>query len=277
MGKLILTYHCARLESSARSGNDLLAVQEDLAWLAAHGVAVHPLHALLSPECGDGVALTFDDGTRIDGEPLEHPTLGPLPSLLQILSGFRRRLPGLHASAFVIASPQARQALSSALADQFGPDLMHERWWRPTSESGLIALENHSWDHNHPLVAHTAQRSNHRGTFANIDTEAEAEAEVTQASDYIQAACGRRPRYLAYPWGEASDFLRNHWLPRRGPQIGLEAAFGTEPAPLTAAASRWNLPRYVCGRDWDSTDALAHLLAACAVTLDHEIRGSPQA
>lgn len=258
--RVILTYHATRLESLDPVGCDVLRLAADLRVLAHAGVPVLPLRALLSPTCSHGVSITFDDGTRIDAEPHCHPRLGLLPSMLQVLRMARSELPGVCASSFVIASPLARSEMAVALAQEFGDDLMHERWWPDAQQSGLIALENHSWDHNHPLVAHSAQRSNRRGSFLDIETEAEAEAEIAAASDYIARAVGVRPRYFAYPFGDVSEFLRDDWLPRRGPEIGLEAAFSTEPRMISDGENRWAIPRFVSGRDWFDDQGLLALI-----------------
>ncbi len=260
MGKLILTYHVTRLDALSREGCDLLGLRADLGWLLAHGIPLRSLDALLDPACEHGVAITFDDGTRIEAEAIEHPRLGPLTSALSILAEFADRLPGWHASSFVIASPDARAALAAGLVDEYGPDLMHQRWWGAAAEGGLMRLENHSWDHNHPMVERSQQRDNVRGTFHNIETEAEADGEIAQASDYIAHATGRRPRYFAYPFGESSDFLRTDYLPRRGPTLGLAAAFSTEPRGLRADDNRWHLPRCVSGHDWCNDDGLRELI-----------------
>lgn len=258
--RLILTYHATRLQRLDRDGCDLLRLMADLDLLADAGVPVLPLETLLATECREGVAITLDDGTCIDGEPHLHPGLGLLPSMLQVLAQARRRLPQLRASSFVIASPLARADMASALRADYGEDLMHERWWPSAQASGVMDIENHSWDHNHPLVAQTAQRENRRGSFLDIETDAEAEAEISAASDYLERACGRRPRYFAYPFGHVGEFLRADWLPRRGPQIGLEAAFGTEPRGLREDEDRWALPRFVAGRDWTDDAGLLAVL-----------------
>jgi len=260
MTRLILTYHATRLESWTRGGADLLALAADLDWLACSGVPVLPLHTLLADESNEGVAITFDDGTRMDGESIQHPRLGRLPSMLSVLAAAKAQLPHLRASSFVIASPRARADLDRGLVNDYGEALMDSAWWRAASHSGLMDLENHSWDHNHPLVALSAQRDNRRGSFLDIETADEAEAEITAASDFIEANCGRRPIYFAYPFGEMSEYLRRQWLPTRGPQVQLEAAFSTEPRALSAGDDRWALPRFVSGRDWRDDASLSALL-----------------
>lgn len=262
MGRLILTYHMTRVDEWSRNGADLLALRADLEWLASNAIPVCSLEALFDPACEHGVALTFDDGTRMDAESIDHPDHGQLPSAISILAEFKSRLPGLCVANFVIASPVARNDLAAALTERYGADLMHERWWKTAASSGLMQLENHSWDHNHPLVQRTAQRDNLRGSFFPIETEAEAEAEIADASTYIESACGRRPRYFAYPFGEASEFLRSDYLPRRGIDLGLVGAFSTEPRALRADDDRWYLPRFVSGRDWRSNRDLERLVGA---------------
>jgi hypothetical protein len=62
------------------------------------------------------VAMTFDDGTDLDFRDRMHPLHGLQRGMLNILLDFiavhgRRRQPQLHATAFVIASPEARGEL----------------------------------------------------------------------------------------------------------------------------------------------------------------------
>jgi peptidoglycan/xylan/chitin deacetylase (PgdA/CDA1 family) len=109
-------------------------------------------------------------------------------------------------------------------------------------------------------LSRTAHKSNLRGGFDTIDTLEECDLELGHASDYIEAMSGRRPRFFAYPWGQASDYLRTEYLPRFGEQMGLAAAFGTKPGWLDQDAERWYLPRFVCGQHWRSSAELVDLL-----------------
>jgi hypothetical protein len=54
--------------------------------------------------------------------------------------------------------------------------------------------------------------------------------------------------------------LYKEWLPERGPQVGLDAAFGDGATPVTPASDRWNLPRYICGWHWKKPDELRAIL-----------------
>lgn len=258
--RLVLTYHATRLQRLTREGCDLLSLHADLDWLADQGIAVLPLDDLLADPSIEGVAITLDDGTRIDGWPHLHPAMGLLPSMLQILQHAKRRLPRLCVSNFVIASPQARDVLATHLVAELGQSLMDADWWSTAQASGLMQLENHSWDHNHPLLPYSVQRENKRGNFLVIDSAEDAEAEIAVASDVIGHALGRRPRYFAYPFGDVSPYLRDIWLPDRGPAIGLHAAFSTEPRAIRRDDDRWALPRFVCGRDWCTDAQLAAII-----------------
>jgi peptidoglycan/xylan/chitin deacetylase (PgdA/CDA1 family) len=132
-------------------------------------------------------------------------------------------------------------------------------------QEGLLAIESHSWDHNHETLPATAQTDGRTGTFRSIDDWIVADAELRQASDWLDAHChGQRTRLLAYPYGETNDYLVREYLPRFQHQHRLQAAFTTEPAPLTATSDRWRLPRYVCGRDWQSPAELGRILRDCA-------------
>ncbi len=102
-----------------------------------------------------------------------------------------------------------------------------------------------------------------RGTFRNIETRAEAEAEVAQSMDYIEERAGTRPKFFAYPWGESSTYLHAEYLPTRGVELGLWAALsGTETSTgyVTRASNRWLVPRFVCQHDWKSPAGLEDLL-----------------
>jgi len=264
----VLTWHSCNISDNSYAGNDQVAFAEDLQLLHREGARIWPLRrALDALDQGNlppgVVALTADDGAKLDFLPFEHPTCGLQPGLFPILHQFTQSLPGdsphqPHLSCFVIASPEARSELDRKAF--LGLDLWHDQWWPQAIASGMVALESHSWDHNHPTLERTCQRDNQRGDFRLIETEAECRAEIDQASDYIERRSGRRPQFLAYPWGQSSDFLRRDYLPRVGPGIGLQAAFGVEPAPVAAGMDRWDLPRYVCGQDWKSPDELRILL-----------------
>ncbi len=275
----ILTYHPIHIVENSYSGNDLLALEEDLATIDRLGIPVRSLDQVFTPpESRDllsksinepAVAITFDDGAVFDYVDRMHPTCGPQVSAATVLEKCAARYKTLagaspRASSFVIASPQARDELDRK--DYFGGNYWPDDWWREARERGVLGIESHSWDHNHPSLERTAQRHNARGTFRNIETHAEGEAQVAQSVRYIGERAGAAPKFFAYPWGEANEFLVREYLPTRGIELGLWAAFGTSEAPstgyVTRDTSRWLVPRFVFGHDWRSTAGLENLLEA---------------
>ncbi len=251
------------------AGPDLEAFSADLETLGDHGWTIWPLdQALAALTAGNLppkiVVLTADDGPIMDFEDFDHPQCGWQKSLDRRLREFvaaRGADPGHrpHVSSFVIASPEARAEMDSKLCG--GMDVLSDRWWAAAAASGRMGIENHSWDHNHPCLSRTCQRDGLGGDFALIDTEDECRLEIDRASDYIECVAARRPRYFAYPFGQASDYLRRHYLPTHAARLGIEAGIGCDPEPVTRNSDRWFLPRYICGRDWRSRTDLERILS----------------
>ncbi len=266
----VLSWHSINVNDNSYNGNDQIAFAADLRTLHRCGAKIWPLaEALSALDAGtlpvNVVVLTADDGAMLDFLPFDHPSCGPQPGLFRILREFADEVgPSAghrpHLSCFAIASPDARAELDRK--DFLSLDVWHDRWWADATASGLMAVESHSWDHNHPSLDRTCQRDNCKGDFRLIDTEAECRAEVDQASDYIEQRAGRRPLFLAYPWGQASAYMIDEYLPRFGATIGLRAALSCDPAPVTAASNRWNLPRYMFNHDWKSGEQLEAILRA---------------
>ena len=99
------------------------------------------------------------------------------------------------------------------------------------------------------------------GTFRSIDRFDLAEDEIARASAHLKrVAPNPGARLFAYPYGEANDYLVREYFPAEHARIGLDAAFGDGARPMTGDAGRWELPRYVCGRDWRSPEGLEALL-----------------
>ena len=273
----ILTYHPIHIVDATYRGNDLVALERDLETIERVGLPVVSLEQAIAP-CGSpgmlrangnhaAVAITFDDGSVFDYVDHDHPTCGWQRSAATILRDASRRLSCLRsarpfASTFVIASPDARTELDRT--DYFGGNYWPDSWWSAAARDGALSVESHSWDHNHPSLSRTAQRDNVRGTFRNIETFDEAEAEIAQSVAYIGRTAGVSPKFFAYPWGESNPYLTGEYLPRRGREIGLHAAFGSQPGVVTAASDRWAVPRYVCGHDWKEPEALEAMLSTLA-------------
>jgi peptidoglycan/xylan/chitin deacetylase (PgdA/CDA1 family) len=271
----ILTYHPIHIDANTYSASDLVALESDLRVIERMGLPVRSLDQIFTA-AGSArlmnelepavVAITFDDGSEFDFIDRPHPTCGPQRSAGTVLAESARELECLAgarplASTFVIASPQARAELDRK--GYLGGGYWTDSWWRRATGSGVLAIESHSWDHNHPSLARTAQRDNVRGTFENIETQAEAEAEIAQSVDYIARRSGRAPKFFAYPWGQANHFLTREYLPRRGRELGLIAAVSSAPTVsgvVKEDSDRWLLPRVVCGHDWKSQAGLEKLL-----------------
>jgi len=268
----VLTYHSNNISGNAYLGNDHVAFASDLRLIDDLRLRIVPLQFVVDRLLGRHredlagcVALTCDDGTELDWSDLDFPGAGMQRSLVNCMRDFRdERGPGaqpdLHLTGFLIADPMAR-----ALMDReclFDRGWIGESWWVPAQDSGLMTLENHSWDHNHPCLPSPGPHGLVRGDFHAVTTEAQAEFEITQAQDYLAAKLGHRPRVFCYPFGHVSAFLHDDWLPRRGPQIGVDAAVGDGAQPVTMHSDRWNLPRYICGWHWKTPEELRAILEA---------------
>lgn len=269
----ILTYHSQILESADYGGNDHVRLAEDLRRLHRAARRIVPLQAVVDrlldrEEAGAAdraVCLTFDDGALLDFEDVEHPRLGRQRGFLNILRDFRDEhgaaaQPSLHATSFVIACPEARRRMDER--SLFGLGWMDHHWWPAAVAEPLLSLESHGWDHHHPDVDPDDPR---RGRFDTIDDEDACRRQVVEASRTIaELSGGGRPTLFAYPFGQASDYLRRDFLPERVHEHGLDAAVSTEPGFITGDSDRWWLPRFVAGRDWRTPEELERLLAGLA-------------
>jgi peptidoglycan/xylan/chitin deacetylase (PgdA/CDA1 family) len=276
----ILTYHPIHIVANSYAGNDLIALEADLGVIDRLGLRVVSLDQAFSASAvprllndlgGAAVAITFDDGSVFDFVDHDHPTCGRQRSAATVLRDSAARLRCLAgarplASTFVIASPEARAELDRK--DYFGGNYWPDDWWAAAAASGVLGVESHSWDHNHPSLERSVQRDNARGTFENIDTFEEAEAEIARSVAYIEERAGVAPAFFAYPWGQATAYLAREYLPRRGPELGLKAAVSSAPVSsgfVTQTSDRWLVPRLVCGHDWKSPGELEALLAGLQV------------
>jgi peptidoglycan/xylan/chitin deacetylase (PgdA/CDA1 family) len=211
------------------------------------------------------VAITFDDGADFDFHDLEHPRWGRQRSFVNIVRDMRCEL-GMecHATTFVIASPDVRAELDAAC--MVGRGWMSDDWWATAESSGLVAVQNHSWDHNHPEASRTCQREQRRGSFASIETEPECDGEVAQAARYIARRTGSWPALFAYPNGASSAYLREVYFPLLATRHGTLAAFAADGGHVARGAPRWNLPRFVFGAHWTDPAGLERILRDARLT-----------
>ena len=277
MKAAILAYHSHNISGPDYARNDHVAFAADLETIHRSGARVAPLAeiaAAVRERRIDGtgetvVGLSCDDGPMFDALDFVHRSLGPQRSFVNAMRDFRARhgegaQPGLHLTSFVIASPEARATMQAAPDCGFPdvPGWLEDHWWREASESGLLEIGNHSWDHAHPLVARAVVASPVRGDFTVVSTYPDADAEIRRAGVYIEQRTGRPCRLFAYPFGHVNAYLSTDYLPHRRAEHGLEAAFGGEGGRITAETSPWDIPRVVCGHHWKTPEALERILAA---------------
>ena len=266
----VLTYHSNNVSGNDYASNDHVALAEDLRLIRRKRLRIVPLSRVVGvllgevpdSEVSDAVALSFDDGSWFDWHDLDHPSCGPQRGFAGILRDFAAETGApVHAASFVIVSPEARATLDQTCLA--GRGWWGDDWWGPAQREGLLAIESHSWDHNHHTLPSTAQREQRKGTFRTIDSHADADAEIRQAADWLDAfLMPHRASLFAYPYGESNDYLVREYLPRFMHEHRLRAAFDTEPGPVHGASGRWRLPRYVCGQHWKSSADLLRVLRA---------------
>jgi len=272
----ILVYHSPQVLGNTYETNDHVALYHDLRVIHAQGFRIVPLRWIAEwvlgqreePALYASVGISFDDSSDFDYYDINHPRYGPQRSFYNILRDFQKEFgssaqPYLHASSFVIVSPTVRHEIGQQSFAGF--NWMTEGWWQEAQNSELLEVHNHSWDHNHPDASITCEKNQRRGTFHTIDTYAECQGEVKQAAEYIhQRIYPTWPDLFAYPWGQASDYLRETYFPSFHEQHRTMAAFGATGGYVTRTTARWNLPRFVCGAPWPegwrSTDELIRIL-----------------
>jgi hypothetical protein len=271
----VLAYHAVNIAGNDYASNDHVAFAADLRQIDDLGLRIVPLQWVVDQVTGAArrnlercVALTCDDGSAFDYRDLVYPNHGPQRSLFNCLLDFvaergAQAQPDLHLTAFVIASPEARERMDQACLAGLG--WMGEEWWYEAHESGLMAIENHSWDHNHPCLDAPGIDGMPRGSFLEVDNPVRAEAEIAAATRYIDARIAPgRTRIFCYPFSHVPDYLRTVYFPRHAGEHGMLAAMGDGAQPVTQDSDRWNLPRYICGWHWKSSEALAEILGPAA-------------
>jgi len=267
----ILAYHAVNIAGNDYANNDHVAFAADLRLIDDLGLRVVPVHWVVDRLLGAAgrdlagcVALTCDDGSDLDFTDVEHPSHGPQRSLYHCMADFHvergaDRQPDLHLTCFVIASAEARAQLDrNCLA---GLGWMSDCWWRPALATGRMAIENHSFDHNHAAIPLPGIAGMVRGSFHVVDNRERADAEIAAAARVIDAVIApRRTSLFCYPYSHANDYLVRDYLPNHQGAHGMRAAFGDGATPVTMQSERWNLPRYICGHHWKSQEELRAIL-----------------
>jgi peptidoglycan/xylan/chitin deacetylase (PgdA/CDA1 family) len=287
LNAVILTYHSHHLLGPGYAVNDHAALPLDLELVTRAGYRIVSLDRIVdglaessraaahagSDDVRCCVALTFDDGPVFDVDDFVHPELGFQRGFVGAMRDFSltalgRRQPGLTATSFVIASPSARKVMEATFDRRYTylePGALDDAWWERGIATGLLSIANHSWDHLHPALPKTAHSGDARADFTRVVSDADADAQIRAAAAYLQQRThGRAAPHFAYPFGHCNAFLATDYLPRCGADVGVRAAFTTEPRPVGADDSRFRLPRYVCGEHWKSPGELAAILAEAA-------------
>ncbi len=264
----ILCYHSHIISSADYAGNGHLALAHDLALLAEHGKTVVPLswvidaliHKKENIELNNAVVMTFDDGSKADFLPIDHPEFGPQPGLYPILLEHARQHPqhhpNLHASSFVIASDTARLCMDQKCL--FGLDWMTDDWWPQAEASGMISIESHSWDHNNAVCE--GVRPGTGDQFYSVNTYAQASHQIRDAAVSIAAVSGRPPEFFAYPYGHVNNFLEQEYFPGYQHQHRMRCALTTRPKYVTWETLPWSVPRFVHGEHWRDPGSLINII-----------------
>jgi Predicted xylanase/chitin deacetylase len=269
----VFCYHSVNITGTTYARNDHVALMEDLTILSRQGFRLLSPLSLVKALRGEGVlpqgkyaCITFDDGADLDYYDYDHPDAGLVKSFQGILEqsslGREANPDAALTASFVIVSPQAREELTTSCF--FGQELIRDSWWRECAQKGMIGIANHSWDHTHETLTQVQQRENQKGSFYNIDTYQDADAQIRVAQDYLDRVVGDIAMPLfAYPYGHASPYLVEEYFPNFGSEHRQLAAFGLAPSPVTRNANIWNLPRYVCGKHWQSPEGFRKILEDC--------------
>ena len=264
----ILTYHANNINGLDYQTNDHIALQQDLRLIHDLGFHVISLDQLISWKAGKitdsevekAVVLTCDDGTWFDYHDVDHPSYGKQISFFNLLKNHQQQAQQkVHMTNFVIVSPEARVILDQKCL--VGRGWWTDDWWQAAQASDLMAIENHSWDHNHGVLDNN---NIHDDSFKHIDTELACDRQLKRSQDFLKRffAGQHQAKYFAYPYGNYSEFLRFQYLPSKGTKLGLVAAFTTAPKHVNRSSHLWAMPRYVCNNDWHNTKQLTQILQA---------------
>lgn len=264
----ILAYHASNITGNIYQLNDHIAFESDLYTLHHQGYKIIPLkwiaqwvngkkdldqlgHKLIGLSCDDGLDLDYKDGEYFD--------FGPQKSFYHILKKFIADVgpetqPHANLTSFVIASPAGRKEIDDQSLN--GHQLLNDDWWKTANDSGLIDIENHSWDHRHPDIYVESEAN-----FTSVLDHDTAYQQIIEAKSYIdQKLVHKKTSSFAYPWGHVNDYLINQFLPTDGVHHGIEAAYTCGAEAVKRDTSRWKLPRYICGFNWKSPAGLLEIL-----------------
>lgn len=260
----VLTYHSTNIFGNTYQSNDLIAFREDLALFKTIGVAIISSHDLIAwvnglknlDEAKTYVVLTFDDGCELDFIDWEHPTHGYQQSFYSSMKNYDENI---HATSFVIASKEVREILVDTCTAGF--KIWGDQWWQDAEVTNLMSIENHSWDHLHSTLSSVQQKDNIKGDFTRVDNLTDANAQISNASNYINSQIENKQTTLfAYPYGHFNDYLTQEYFPKE--QSEILAAFTCGARPVDKNTDLWKIPRYVCGLDWKTSVDLKNIVSS---------------
>ncbi len=205
----VVVYHAIGAPPPGAANDDLFVdpatFEEELAFLAGHR-QVLPLAALLSGEYEAGkpaVSITFDDGFR-----------SVLTEAAPILERF-----GFPATVFITT-----------------------RWLDDSGDSAESGTEHLNHGSSGLLAPHNVQELVDRGFEVGADlgrlSAAIVKAELLASADRLENLLGKRPRFLAWPYGSSSTESE-----AVAAAVGFEAAFAFN-TPTTSRHSMSRVPIY---------------------------------
>ena len=257
----VFAYHASNVFGMKYHLNDIVALEKDLKTIKDNAVRIISAHTLIKYLSGEVklninhryAVITFDDGNNLDFCDSQYPGFGKQKSFYSLLQESDQYT---HATSFVIASFQARKNMEKECLQ--GYPLLSDRWWKQAQDSGVLSIENHSWDHVHASLEHVCQSNNVKGDFSKIETFADAQEQVQQASNYIKSITNKQPSLFAYPFGHFNDYLAEEYFPKL--QKSIVGAFTCEPNYVTMSTNLWKIPRFVCGCDWSDPSQFKKIL-----------------
>ena len=151
------------------------------------------------------MALSCDDGTDYDWRDVIHPEHGLQTSFAESIRSFQRERPG---SSRRFRSPVCHRQSQSArrqidVGAMGGQGALNDDWWQAANASGLMPIESHGWDHNHPPCRRWCSASSAAAIFSRLIPSPKCDMHVRAAANFIESrarAGDLRCLPPIYPW-----------------------------------------------------------------------------
>lgn len=163
-------------------------------------------------------------------------------------------------SVYDVAWPKFREAglpftvfVSTGGVDSGAPGLMTWDHLREMQKGGA-AIEAHTVSHLH---------------MADADIE-ENRSEVMESTLRIASEIGVKPRFFAYPYGEASDAVKGVVS-----AAGFDVAFGQQSGPLYPQADMLYLPRFPINMSFGGADRFRQVINTLPLALTDVLPANP--